>query len=213
MPGPSTSQSPEPQVYVVDDDRDLCDSVALLLETIGITPEICLSADDFLARYDGEHPACIILDVRMPQMSGTRLQQRLNEIAPHVGIIFVSAHGDIRLSVTTLRAGALDFLEKPYDPQQLLDAVESGVNAAVDRFANFRQKREIEENLAILTPREREILSLVVEGFPSQQIATRLGMSVKTVDVHRTRIKTKSRADSLPTLVRDILRFDVAVDQ
>ncbi len=198
-------------VYVVDDDPELCESVDWLLDSIGIKPSICHSADAFLTAYSGDHPACIILDVRMPQMSGTRLQEKLNEFAPHVAIIFVSAHGDIRMSVSTLQAGAMDFLEKPYDPQRLLDAVQRGVELAAERFAVFESRKSVQAKVDQLTPREREILALVVEGLPSQNIARRLGMSVKTVDVHRTRIKSKTDADSINTLVRDILRFDVNV--
>ncbi|QHD85418.1 response regulator [Gordonia sp. JH63] len=198
-------------VYVVDDDPELCESVDWLLGSIGISPRICNSADDFLAQYSGDTPACIVLDVRMPTMSGPRLQEKLNEFAPHVAIIFVSAHGDIRMSVSTLQAGAMDFLEKPYDPQRLLDAVQAGMEKAVEHFRTHAQKRWVESKVALLTPREREILALVVEGLPSQNIARRLDMSVKTVDVHRARIKSKTDADSISTLVRDILRFDVEV--
>lgn len=203
--------APPATVYVVDDDPELCESVDWLLGSIGIKPEICHSADAFLAAYDGNRPACIVLDVRMPQMSGTRLQERINEFAPHVAIIFVSAHGDIRMSVSTLQAGALDFLEKPYDPQRLLDAVQAGMEKATERFRAHELRRTIQDKVSLLTPREREILVLVVEGLPSQNIARRLGMSVKTVDVHRARIKSKTDADSISTLVRDILRFDVEV--
>ncbi|MGV9712855.1 response regulator transcription factor [Gordonia sp. NPDC003424] len=203
--------TPPATVYVVDDDPELCESVDWLLGSIGIKPEICHSADAFLAAYDGSHPACIVLDVRMPQMSGTRLQERINEFAPHVAIIFVSAHGDIRMSVSTLQAGALDFLEKPYDPQRLLDAVQAGMEKATERFHAYELRRSIQEKVSLLTPREREILALVVEGLPSQNIARKLGMSVKTVDVHRARIKSKTDADSISTLVRDVLRFDVEV--
>jgi FixJ family two-component response regulator len=203
--------TPAATVYVVDDDPELCESVDWLLGSIGISPQICHSADEFLAAYSGDTPACIILDVRMPRMSGTRLQEKLNEFAPHVAIIFVSAHGDIRMSVSTLQAGALDFLEKPYDPQRLLDAVQAGVETAAERFRTFELRRSVEAKVALLTPREREILALVVEGLPSQNIARRLQMSVKTVDVHRARIKSKTDADSISTLVRDILRFDVTV--
>ncbi|MBD0860707.1 response regulator transcription factor [Gordonia sp. zg691] len=199
------------RVYVVDDDPELCESVDWLLGSIGIKPRICHSADDFLAEYSGDVPACIVLDVRMPRMSGPRLQEKLNEFAPHVAVIFVSAHGDIRMSVSTLQAGAMDFLEKPYDPQRLLDAVQAGVDKAAERFHAFEMKRMVQAKLALLTPREREILALVVEGLPSQNIARRLSMSVKTVDVHRARIKAKTDADSISTLVRDILRFGVSV--
>ncbi|WP_229704830.1 response regulator transcription factor [Williamsia phyllosphaerae] len=204
--------APQPAtVYVVDDDPELCESVDWLLGSIGMSPTICHSADEFLSVYNGEHPACIVLDVRMPQMSGTRLQEKLNEFAPHVTIIFVSAHGDIRMSVSTLQAGALDFLEKPYAPQRLLEAVQRGVDLAGERFSAHTARATIASKVSLLTPRERQILSLVVEGLPSQNIARKLGMSVKTVDVHRARIKAKTDADSISTLVRDVLRFDVEV--
>ncbi|WP_374112362.1 response regulator transcription factor [Rhodococcus sp. CH91] len=202
---------PTATVYVVDDDPALCDSVDWILESIGIRPVICHSADAFLEVYDGTHPACIVLDVRMPGMSGTRLQERINEFAPHVVIIFVSAHGDIRMSVSTLQKGAMDFLEKPYDPQRLLDAVQSGADRAGTRFAEHASRVALREKIQGLTPRERQILALVVEGLPSQNIARKLGMSVKTVDVHRARIKSKTESDSIGTFVRDLLRYDVEV--
>lgn len=198
-------------VYVIDDDPEVCESVAWLLESIDIRPRICHSADEFLTAYQGDHAACLVLDVRMPHLSGTRLQERLNTFAPFVAIIFVSAHGDIRMSVSALQGGALDFLEKPYEPQRLLDAVQSGVEQAEIRFRQYRLKQAVQSKVASLTPRERQILALVVEGLPSQNIARRLGMSVKTVDVHRARIKSKTDADSISTLVRDILRFDAEI--
>ena len=206
-----TAEPAESRVYVVDDDPGLCDSVDFLLGSLDIHPVICHSADEFLAAYDGTSPACIILDVRMPKVSGLRLQEKLNEIAPHVAIIFVSAHGDIRMSVSVLQAGAMDFLEKPYDPQRLLDAVQAGMTAAAERFADFSTRMSVRRKVSSLTPREREILRLVVEGLPSQNIARRLGMSVKTVDVHRARIKAKTDADSISTLVRDVLRYQVEI--
>lgn len=202
---------PPTRVYVIDDDPELCESVDWLLDSAAISCTICHSADEFLERFDPDAPACLVLDVRMPRMSGTRLQERLNEIAPHVAIIFVSAHGDINMSVSTMKAGAQDFLEKPYDPQRLIDAVQLGVDNAAERYRTYAQARELSEKISLLTPREREVLVLVIEGLPSQTIARRLGMSVKTVDVHRTRIKTKTDADSIGTLVRDLLRYDVTV--
>src|SRR5699024_458890 len=109
-------------------------------------------------------------DVRMPQMSGTRLQEKLNEIAPHVTIIFVSAHGDIDMSVSTIKAGAQDFLEKPYDPQRLIDAVQVGIDRAVERFKAYSKASVLEEKIQLLTPREYDVLKLVIEGLPSQNI-------------------------------------------
>ncbi|AGF73706.1 response regulator transcription factor [Corynebacterium halotolerans] len=202
---------PPTKVYVIDDDPELCESVEWLLDSAAISCTICNSADEFLNQFDPGSPACLVLDVRMPRMSGTRLQERLNEIAPHVAIIFVSAHGDINMSVSTMKAGAQDFLEKPYEPQRLIDAVQLGVDNAAQRFLTYSQARELSEKIALLTPREREVLVLVIEGLPSQTIARQLGMSVKTVDVHRTRIKMKTGADSIGTLVRDILRYNVSV--
>lgn len=204
---------PPTRVYVVDDDPELCESVEWLLDSAAISCTICHSADEFLDAFDPASPACLVLDVRMPRMSGPRLQERLNEIAPHVAIIFVSAHGDINMSVSTMKAGAQDFLEKPYDPQQLIDAVQLGVDNAAQRYLMHAQERRLAEKIRLLTVREREVLVLVIEGLPSQTIARRLGMSVKTVDVHRTRIKTKTDADSIGTLVRDILRYQVDVPE
>lgn len=205
------ADTPDPIVYIVDDDPELCESVSWLLGSIGVESVMFHSADAFLAAYDGSHPACLVLDVRMPRMSGMRLQEELNAVMPHVAIVFVSAHGDIRMSVRTMRLGAVDFLEKPYEPQLLLDVVQEGIVKASMRYLDFRSRAEVQEKVDGLTPRERQILRLVVEGLPSQNIARRLGMSVKTVDVHRARIKAKTAADSISTLVRDVLRHGATV--
>jgi FixJ family two-component response regulator len=199
-------------VYVIDDDPDLCESVEWLLESAAISSTVCHSADEFLTQFNPHLPACLILDVRMPQMSGTRLQEKLHELAPHVSIIFVSAHGDIDMSVSTMKAGAQDFLEKPYDPQRLIDAVQVGMERAVEQFHAHSKTSELEAKIQLLTPREYDVLRLVLEGLPSQNIGRKLGMSVKTVDVHRSRIRAKTNADSIGTLVRDILRYDVDID-
>ncbi|WP_431813975.1 response regulator transcription factor [Kocuria sp. cx-455] len=199
------------KVYVVDDDPGMCESVKWLLESIDIVPTLCLSADEFINQYNGDRPACIILDVRMPKMSGPKLQEHINKTAPYISIIFVSAHGDIRMSVAALQGGAQDFIEKPYEPQRLLEAVQTGVESAGHRFAEHQQRELIATRLATLTPREREILTFVIEGYPSQNIARKLGMSVKTVDVHRARIKNKTESESISTLVRDILRAGLDV--
>lgn len=212
MPPEANQSHPEPVVYVVDDDQELLESVSWLLGSIGIDSVTLGSGDEFLQTYTGDHPALLILDVRMPQMSGTRLQEVLATDLPHVAIIFVSAHGDIKMSVRTIQRGAIDFLEKPYEPQHMLEVVQAGIQTAADRFAEHHRRTDITEKLKLLTPREREILDLVVEGLPSQNIARRLGMSVKTVDVHRARIKQKTDADSINTLVRDILRHQVSLE-
>lgn len=209
----SEPRAPEPRLYVVDDDPEVCESVSWLFASVDIATQVFHSGEEFLEHYDGSHPACVILDVRMPQLSGTRLQQELNRLAPHVAIIFVSAHGDIRMSVRSMQRGAVDFLEKPYEPQYLLDIAQVGLGRARERFTEHTRRAELQGKLDTLTPREKEILALVVEGLPSQNVARRLGMSVKTVDVHRARIKAKTDADSIQTLVRDILRHHAVVSQ
>lgn len=198
-------------VYALDDDPELLASVAWLLGTIGLEPVTMTSADAFLQHYHGDRPGCVMLDVRMPHMSGIRLQDILRERFPHVVIIFVSAHGDIRMSVTAMQRGAFSFLTKPYEPQALLDVVQAGMSEAEIRYSRHVTRAAITEKVNRLTSREREILRLVVEGLPSQQIARRLGVHVKTVDVHRGRIKSRTDSDSINTLVRDLLRYDIPI--
>ncbi len=203
--------TPEAIVYIVDDDHELCTSLAWLLDSVDIKSHIFNDVASFLADYDPALPACLILDVRMPRTGGFQLQETLNQMSSPIPIIFVSAHGDIRMSVKALRQGATNFLEKPYDPQHMLDVVQETLELAQERFEAHRGRRDIEQRIAGLTPREREILALVIDGLPSQNIARKLGTSVKTVDVHRTRIKAKTGADSIATLVRDILQHDISI--
>ncbi|SKB73272.1 two component transcriptional regulator, LuxR family [Arthrobacter sp. 31Cvi3.1E] len=203
--------SPEALVYIVDDDEELCKSLAWLLESVSIQSRSYYDVASFLDGYSPDIPSCLVLDVRMPRAGGFQLQEALNQMASPMPIIFVSAHGDIRMSVKALQQGAVNFLEKPYDPQHMLDVVQETLDLAQERFEASRERRGIEQRISSLTPREREILALVIEGLPSQNIARRLGTSVKTVDVHRTRIKAKTGADSIATLVRDILQHHVGI--
>jgi RNA polymerase sigma factor (sigma-70 family) len=193
-----------PVVYVVDDDRDLCDSVAWLLDSVHVEAACFHDVDSFLAGYDPRRPACLVLDVRMPGASGFQLQERLNAEDSPLPVVFVSAHGDIRMSVRAMRAGAVDFLEKPYDPQQLLDTVQQALRTAEERFGDAARRRGLLARLDRLTAREREVLDLLIEGLPSKAIAARCGISVKTVDVHRTRIREKTDGLPLTTLVREL---------
>lgn len=201
----------EARVYIVDDDQDVRESLVWLLDSVDIAATPVADAEQFLAEVDHDLPACMILDVRMPLLSGFQLQDRLNAMDLPIPTIFCSGYGDIRMSVRALQHGAVDFLEKPYDPQYMIEVVQANLSRAVEQFAARDRRRELEKRLSTLTPREREILRLVVDGLPSQNIARKLGASVKTVDVHRARIKTKAEADSLATLVRDILQTGVEV--
>ncbi|BAH50818.1 response regulator transcription factor [Rhodococcus opacus] len=201
----------ETRVYIVDDDRELCASLAWLLDSVNITSEYYFSVQSFLEGYRRDIPACLVLDVRMPEVGGFQLQETLLADESPIPIIFVSAHGDIKMSVRALQRGALTFIEKPYDPQHMLDVIQDALRVARQRFGERRNRTELQGRIDALTVREREILALVLDGLPSKNIAKELGISVKTVDVHRTRIKEKTGADSIAVLVRDILQAGIAV--
>ncbi|MGW0653051.1 response regulator transcription factor [Streptomyces umbrinus] len=192
-------------VYILDDDEELSESLAWLLESVGIPSERFRDARTFLRSFDRARTACLVLDVRMPELSGFGVQDVLNETGALLPVVFVSAHGDIRMSVRAMQKGAVDFLEKPYDPQHMLDVVQNAQRTARERFAREAQQADLRAKLDALTAREREVLALSVEGVPNKVIAGRLGISAKTVDVHRARIREKTGAESIAALVRDVL--------
>ncbi|MEG7362789.1 response regulator transcription factor [Pseudomonas citronellolis] len=199
----------KPVVYIVDDDKDLRTSLAWLLESVSIQAQCFAGAEEFLAHYDPGSPACLVLDVRMPETSGFQLQAMLNERGAALPIIFVSAHGDIPMSVQAMKSGALDFVEKPYNPQQMLERIQAALKAAVQVHAGAEQKRQLQQRLDLLTGREREVLGMVIDGKASKVIARELNISVKTVDVHRTKIKEKMGVSSIALLVREVLDLGV----
>jgi two-component system, LuxR family, response regulator FixJ len=196
-------------VHVVDDDDDLRQSLVFLFASVGIQTLTYPDAATFLAEHDPAEPAVLVVDVRMPGLSGFQLQEQLLALDYPAPIIFCSAHGDIAMSVRALQRGAVTFLEKPYEPQQMLDVVQQQLHEAHRRFHEHACRRAVGERVESLTVREREVLRLVVDGQPSQLIARRLGTSVKTVDVHRARIKAKTGAESLGALVRDVLQYRI----
>ncbi|WP_411153033.1 response regulator transcription factor [Streptomyces sp. A30] len=200
-----------PVVHIVDDDEDVRHSLVFLLQSVEIMALTYPTARNFLDEFDPDEPAVVIVDVRMPGLSGFQLQEELARREYPAPVIFCSAHGDIPMSVRALRAGAVDFLEKPYEPQRILEVVQAQLKEAERTFAVHGSRVRVRERLDSLTPREREVLRLVIDGLPSQVIARRLGASVKTIDVHRARIKAKTDSESLGTLVRDILRCHISV--
>ncbi|MFC8419859.1 response regulator transcription factor [Streptomyces sp. NPDC057236] len=195
----------------MDDDEDVRQSLLFLLQSVEILALTYPNAASFLREFDPDEPAVVIVDVRMPGLSGFQLQEELSRQGYPAPVVFCSAHGDIPMSVRAMRAGAADFLEKPCEPQRMLEVVQAQLRVAAESFARRAERRRAEERLRDLTPREREVLRLVVEGLPSQTIARRLGTSVKTVDVHRARVKAKTGAENLGTLVRDLLLHRVEV--
>jgi len=192
----------EPVVYVIDDDRQIRDGLHSLIRSVGLHAETFASAQEFLEAKHPDAPACLVLDVRMPGLSGLDLQLRLADQNRQLPIIFLTGHGDIPMSVRAMKEGAHEFLTKPVRGQDLLDAVQKAI--ASDR--SLRKERaefeEIRARFASLTPREKEVLDLVVAGLLNKQIADRLGTSELTVKTHRAHLMEKTRADSLAHLVR-----------
>ena len=195
-------QQSEPVVFVVDDDEAMRDALDTLIRSAGLKTALYASADEFLAGYDPEQPGCLVLDVRMPGMNGLELQQTLAEQGVNLPVIIITGHGDIPMAVEAMRAGALDFLEKPFREQDLLQRI----TQAIEQDANLRQEQarraEIVARVASLTPREREIMDLVVAGKHNKAIASELGLSHKTVEFHRANIMEKTNANSVAELVR-----------
>ncbi len=196
----------EPVVHVVDDDPHLLKSLRWLLESVGHKVATYESAQDFLADFDPAQPGCALLDVRMPGMSGLELTQLLQSRNIAIPVILFTGHGDVPMAVQAMKDGAFDFIEKPYNEQKLLDRI----NDAIEHDRRIRresaERDEALAQMALLTPREREVMDLIVEGLGNKQIAARLGISEKTVEVHRSRGKTKLRADSVVELVKIALR-------
>jgi RNA polymerase sigma factor (sigma-70 family) len=193
---------PDAIVFVVDDDATLRDAIGRLLRSVDLQCELFSSSEEFLQKERGDAPSCLILDVRLPGKSGLDFQRELTEKRIHIPIVFLTAYGDIAMSVSAMKAGAVDFLTKPFRDQDLLDAI----NVALARArATRRQEAELallHERLESLTPREREILPLVVSGLLNKQIAAEIGISVAAVKVHRSQLIRKMGANSLPGLVR-----------
>lgn len=197
--------SETPSVYVVDDDPAMRDSLRWLLESVDFEVNAFESATSFLEGYEGRRPACLVLDVRMPGMSGLDLQDELTRRDINIPMIMISAHGDVPVAVRALRSGAIDFIEKPFSDQLLLDRVRQALESDEQASQSDGIKEQIRERADTLTPREKEVMQLVVAGRPNKAIASHLGLSQKTVEIHRSRVMSKMEAGSLAELVRDVL--------
>lgn len=196
------SRKSAPSVYVVDDDASIRHAMALLLKSIGQPCEIYESGSDFLDAFSPEFAGCLVLDIRMPGIGGLELQDKLEEIGCTMPIIFITGYGDVPMAVDAMRKGAFDFIEKPFRDQELLDRIAAALAAHSERREQHSAVQEIEKRLARLTPREREVFELVVTGKPNKIVAHDLGVSQRTVEIHRSRVMEKMQAKSLAELVR-----------
>lgn len=193
---------PDAIVFVVDDDATVRDALGRLLRSVDLPCELFSSAQDFLQKERADAPSCLILDVRLPGKSGLDFQRELAEKRIHIPIVFLTAHGDITMSVRAMKAGAVDFLTKPFREQDLLDAIHLALARARATRRHEAELASLHRRLESLTPREREILPMVVSGLLNKQIAAEIGISVAAVKVHRSQLIRKMGADSLPGLVR-----------
>lgn len=197
-----------PTVFVVDDDEEVRSALKLLFESVGL-PVICFaSALEYLDRFDGSLPGCLVVDIRMPGMSGLDMQEKLSEYPIFPPVIIITGHGDVPMAVRAVQAGAVDFIEKPFRDQILLDSVHRAIEMDAKKRGEASRLSEIREHLDQLTPREREVLDLVISGMRNKNISEQLGITLSTVEAHRSRVMEKMQADSLSHLMRMMLTLE-----
>ena len=207
----TAAKIPSQVVFVIDDDASMREAISRLLNAVGLTVQTFDSAREFLAGRLPDVPGCAVLDVRLPGLSGLDLQREMVERGIHIPVIFITGHGDIPMSVQAMKAGAVEFLTKPFRDQDLLDAVRSGIQLDRQGRKERAELAELRDGLRQLTPREREVMSLVVAGLLNKQIALRLGTSEKTIKIHRSHVMQKMRADSLADLVRMCQKLGIEI--
>jgi two-component system response regulator FixJ len=198
-----------PLVYVVDDDPALRDSLRCLLESVGLRALGFSDTEAFLAAYQPDHPSCLLLDIRIPGRNNLSSQQLLRDRGIDVPVVVITGHGDVAMAVTAMKQGALDFIEKPFNDQLLLDCVHNALAEGRVRRRARARRQDLLGRFDTLTPREQDVLRQVVEGFSNREIAGALSLSRKTVEVHRAKVMQKMRADSLSQLIRMAMTIDI----
>ncbi len=193
-------------VFIVDDDEPVRSALRLLMKSVGHDAMTFTSGDEFLASCKPGISGCLILDIRMPGMSGLELQEKLREQGVNIPIIFITGHGDVPMAVQAMKHGAMEFLQKPFREQDLIDRVNEALEKNLNVHKLALQRTEIKQRVTKLTPRERQIMDMIVQGKASKVIAIDLGVSQRTVDTHRTRIMRKMQAKSLAELVKTAVR-------
>ncbi len=191
-----------PTVFIVDDDSGVRSSLRVLMKSIGLPAAPFPSAQEFLHNYDPNQPGCLILDIRMPGMSGLELQTELNNRGAVIPVIFITGHGDVPMAVEAMRHGAFDFVQKPFRDQELIDRVQQALGRDAEIRRDLQGHAQIKTHLESLTPRERQVLDLMVAGHANKVMAQELGLSQRTVEIHRAHVMEKMNARSLAQLVR-----------
>jgi FixJ family two-component response regulator len=192
----------ETTIFVVDDDEAVRRSLRLLVESVGLNTQTYSTAEDFMNAYDPAQSGCLLLDIRMPGMSGLELQSKLAAEGINIPIIIITGHGDVPMAVEAVKAGAFDFIEKPFRDQVLLDDIRKAIEIDAQTRRKQAERDDIMARIALLTPREREVMDLLVIGKSNKGIAYELGISQKTVDFHRAHVLEKMGVDSVVQLVR-----------
>lgn len=195
----------KPTVFIVDDDVAAREALKLLMRSVGHTAETFGSTLDFLNAYGDDRPGCLVLDIRMPGLAGLELQHKLLERHSIVPVIFIASDGNVPMAVEAMRAGAMDFIQKPFRDQDLLDRVNQALEKDAANRQALRESNAIRKRLASLTPREREVMELVVHGKANKSIASDLDLSQRTVEIHRARVMEKMNASSLAHLMRMVI--------
>src|ERR1700745_1384138 len=196
------AEAPKEMVFVVDDDPAVCTALKRLIRSVGIEALTFTSARDFLRATRPDVPGCLVLDVRLSDLSGLNVQEKLTDAKIDLPIIFITGHGDIPMTVRAMKAGALEFLTKPVKEQDLLEAIQRGIEQNRHQLAQRAEASELQRRYDSLTPREREVFPLVTSGMLNKQIAAELGASEKTIKIHRGQVMQKMKAESLAHLVR-----------
>ncbi|HVY79589.1 MAG TPA: response regulator transcription factor [Steroidobacteraceae bacterium] len=196
-----------PTVYIIDDDNGVRTSIRVLMKSVGLPAATFASAQEFLASYNPAMAGCVVLDIRMPGMSGMELQEALNERGAVIPVIFVTGHGDVPMAVEAMRHGAFDFLQKPFRDQDLIDRVQAALARDRETREELKEHSRIRARIATLTPREKEVLDLLTVGKANKMMAQDLGLSQRTVEIHRAHVMEKMGAKSVAQLVRMVMEL------
>lgn len=207
------TEAQQPIIFVVDDDEAVRDSLVQLFLSVGITVNAYASGREFLDGYTAGVPGCLITDIRMPGMSGMEIQQEMNTLCINLPIVMITGHGDVETGIRAMKAGAFDFIQKPFNDQRLLEVVNLAIEKNVVDVKRTGELSAVRENIADLSARERQVLDLIVEGMPNKRIADNLELSDKTVEFHRANIMKKMHAKTLAELIRKslLVRDDLGI--